>query len=285
MKPKLLFYLILPVVLLIFACSCSGETARPISSGNPSVTDSVALPSASIKPAESYLSASPSASSKPWATDLNASLLIYQFKNGRIIAPDGTEYEFFSPCSIIDMAILDLVKIGYIEGVVPTFNEYGFSWPGIYVTPNDPDKTTIMYAKADSEWPIYYRKVGAAPMEIGPLAVDYVELFFYDEQHKKSQPIVFDDKNILQEFFSDILAQQDYSIIRENISYSFGQIRGYYDEDKWLYTDFFISSYQNNDFTLGFSVEYNERFTPISITRLIPPKWVEYFGLREHYAE
>jgi hypothetical protein len=116
MKRKWLFHLIIPVVLLTFVCACSGETAWPVSS------DEIL------------------------ATDPNASLLIYQFKDSRIIAPDGTEYEFFAPSAAI-VFTGERIKIGYIEGDEPVYNENEWvSWLDIYVAASDANKTIIMNA-------------------------------------------------------------------------------------------------------------------------------------------
>jgi hypothetical protein len=126
-------------------------------------------------------------------------------------------------------------------------------------------------------------------MEVGPQAVDYFEIIFYDEPNEETNQVLFTDKNNLHEFFSDVLAQQTLVKKREMNSHRsymiqpLGKIRGYYDEDKSICTDFSIRSFENIDFFLGYIEGYvEESYTPIDETRLIPEKWVEFFELREH---
>ena len=220
------------VLALAFLCACGDTSVLPdenISTLTPTAAVSQ-LPTASAPPLTPTptISVSPTISINLEAPRSLDSLLVFREKGDRLVAPDGTEYEFFAPSYVLNTAASLFTaenKIGYVEGDEPVYDYFDFWGGGWYVTgihafPNDVDYSIVLRGWSNREWPAYYRKVGAPPIELGPMAVDSFGIIFDDENvgvdiRISKYEFLYTDKDLLHEFFSDVLAQVTLWEIRE----------------------------------------------------------------------
>jgi len=211
--------------------------------------------------------------------------------NGNIIAPDGTEYIFFSPDGFID-TFGERKLLGKIAGERLQLYDLDRAWETGMYSCDDTNLDILYRIKPNSEWGAYYRKASLPAIDLrieNCVRLEFIRQFIIhfennispDRSHISCNDGIINSDEI-NLFINEIKKQKSpqeaglYDMVRnekgmlENC-YSLGCIYGYFDHQTNLAVEFRVWSF--ND--LAYSVDTNFG------KYVLPIEWLEKLGYKK----